>query len=385
MAIKKKLTILLIVTLSVCLFFAFGFQIDVSGAISKEGGTADVSPIEPLRVAAEDAQAAVDAAQLALDEANVALAIVKLILGDSTALEAAKKAVFDAEADVIAEQLLVDKAVAELELLEAEEPAVDLEKIEAAEKAVKDAQAAVDAAQLALDEAKEALAIVELILGDPTALETALKAVEDAEAALEAAKSASDAALVAFSGLKARNTEELEALQKILEEAEAALKEAMDAVVVYEKLVAELELAVEEAGTALEEFEPGQERIMYSHIIINSNNGGSFNEEEGNHSGVDGDLKQFTFDSEDGFDLVWLRIGNIKIETTEGILEYLESFDKKNLTIHAHFKKNKDYSPVITTEETGPEEDAGSGDEDGDEKGNGKGKDKEKSNNGRKK
>jgi len=34
--------------------------------------------------------------------------------------------------------------------------------------------------------------------------------------------------------------------------------------------------AVEEAEAALEEFEPGQERIMYSHIIINSNNGGSF-------------------------------------------------------------------------------------------------------------
>ena len=91
MIIKKKLTVSLIIVLSICLFFAFGFQIDVSGGISKTRGTADVSIIEPLRVAAEDAQAAVDEAQLALDEANTALAIVELILGDSTVLEAALK------------------------------------------------------------------------------------------------------------------------------------------------------------------------------------------------------------------------------------------------------------------------------------------------------
>jgi len=59
---------------------------------------------------------------------------------------------------------------------------------------------------------------------------------------------------------------------------------------------------------------------------------------------------------------------------------------QKNLTIHAHFKKDKDYSPEITNEETDPEEDAGQEDDnDDDEKGNGKGKDKEKSNNGKKK
>ena len=117
----------------------------------------------------------------------------------------------------------------------------------------------------------------------------------------------------------------------------------------------DVELAMKDAEIALEEFEPGQERIRHTHIIINSNNGGSFNEEEGNRPGVDGEELNFTFDSEDGFDLAWLRIGNIKIETTEDILEYLESFDKKNLTIHAHFKKDKDYSPEITEEETDPD------------------------------
>ena len=302
MIIKKKLTVLLIVILGICLFFIFGFQIDVNGVINKEGGTADVSLIEPLRVADEDAKAALTEAQLALDEA------------------------------------------------------------------------------------KEALAIVELILGDPTDLETAVQAVKDAEAALEAAQSAADAALVAFSGLKARNAEELEALQQIFDEAEAALEEAIEAgEEVDEELIAELELAVDEAEAALEEFEPGQERIMYSHIIINSNNGGSFNEEEGNYSGVDGDEFNFTFESDPGFDLVWLRIGNIKIAATDEICEYIESFDKKNLTIHAHFKKDKDYGPEITEEETSPEDDVGLEDEDGDKKDKGKGKDKDKSNNGKKK
>ena len=145
-----------------------------------------------------------------------------------------------------------------------------------------------------------------------------------------------------------------------------------------------LRVAADEANAALAEFEPGENKIMYSHIITNSNNGGSFNSES-NHSGVDGGEHNFTFDSEEGYDLVWLRIGNIKIAATEDILPYLQSFNKKNLTIHAHFKKDKDYSPEITNEETDLEEDTEQGDENDDEKDNGKGKDKEKSNNGKKK
>ncbi len=124
------------------------------------------------------------------------------------------------------------------------------------------------------------------------------------------------------------------------------------------------------------------EEIKVSHIITNSNKGGSF-DSEGNHSGIDGETLSFTFASDLGFDLMWLRIGNIKVSATEDILPYLESFNKKNLTIHAHFKKDKD--PVVTTGEAGPEGGTVPVDEDDDEKGNGKGKDKEKSNNGKKK
>jgi len=158
-----------------------------------------------------------------------------------------------------------------------------------------------------------------------------------------------------------------------------------------EGAITALQLAVDEANAAVEEFEPGENRLMYSHIITNSNNGGSFNEEEGNYPDVDGDLLPFTFYSDPDFDLVWLRVGNIKIPAADigNIEEYSESFNKKNLTIHAHFKKNKDSVPVVTTEEAGPEEgvvpEDENDDEDDDEKGNGKGKDKEKSNNGKKK
>lgn len=215
--------------------------------------------------------------------------------------------------------------------------------------------------------------------------------LEDAEKALAVTLLAASTTNMAYFGLNAKNAEELEALQQVLDEAKAALElekakeEGVDAGV-----ITELELAVKDAEVALEEFEPGENGIMYSHIIINSNKGGSFNEEEGNYSGVDGDLKQFTFDSKEGFDLVWLRIGNIKIAATDDIYddEYSHIFNKKNLTIHAHFRKDKDYSPdpEITVEETDPEpeENVGLQDED-DEKGNGKGKDKEKSNNGKKK
>jgi len=74
MAIKKKLTIILIGALSICLFFAFGFQIDVSGVANKDIGTVNVSLIGPLTVAAGEADATLAAAQAAFDEAQAALA-----------------------------------------------------------------------------------------------------------------------------------------------------------------------------------------------------------------------------------------------------------------------------------------------------------------------
>ena len=380
MAIKKKLLILLVGALSICLFFAFGFQIDVSGGISKDGGTADVSLIEPLRVAADEANAALTAAQLALEEALETLAAVLLVVGDPDALEEAEKAVEDAKEAVEAAKLLLKEAE---DALLVDQTSWTTEEKEAAEQAVKDAEAALAEAEQALKDAETALAAVNLILANPQALAEAEQAVKDAEAALAEALLAADEANAAYSGLKTKDDEELEALQLAVDEAEVALKEAMEAEEVDEELIAKLELAVDDANAALEEFEPGENGIMYSHIIINSNNGGSFlDDEEGNHSGVDRDELNFTFDSKDGFDLVWLRIGNIKIEATEDILPYLERFNKKNLTIHAHFKKDKDYSPEITVEETGLEEYVEQGDENDDE--NGKGKDKEKSNNGKK-
>ncbi len=354
MAIKKKLTILLVVVLSICLFFAFGFQIDVGGFISKEGGNADVSLIEPLRVAADESNAALAAAEQAVLDAQKALA-------------AAEQAVLDAQDTVIAAQEKVDDTKALLVTLVPGTP----EEISAA-------------AQLIADEA--ALAAAEqAVLDAPTAVIAAQLVLEEAQAALAAAQLAVDEANAAYSGLKVKDDEELEALQLAAEKAQAALDEAMASGAITE-VIDGLQQTADAANAALEEFEPDENGIMYSHIIINSNNGGSFtgDNSEGNYSGVDGDTLPFTFESENGFDLLWLRIGNIKIEATEDILPYLESFNKKNLTVHAHFKKDKDYDPEVIVEETGLEEDAEQGDENDDEKGNGKGKDKEKSNNGKK-
>jgi hypothetical protein len=129
------------------------------------------------------------------------------------------------------------------------------------------------------------------------------------------------------------------------------------------------------------------------HIITNSNNGGSFIEMEGNYSGSAGELVSYTFTADEGYELVWIRVGNTKIYASdfESLLDF--SFDKKNLTMHAHFKKDKDYEPeeeVITTTDEGEPEEGGEPPEEETEKennGNGKakGKDKEKSNNGKKK
>ena len=355
MIIKKKLTVLMIGTLAICLFFAFGFQIDASGVISKDGGTANVSLFEPLRVATDEANAALVASQLAADEANAALEALELIAADPAAALAA-------------EQIKVDEALA---ILAAQTSGT----FEA------------EAAQLALEEAQADQEALELIVANLTlVLETAQKAADEANAALVAAQEAVDEANAVYSGLINKANEELEALQLAADKANAALEEAILAGETQE-LIDQLQLEAEEANAALEEFEPGENRIRYTHIIMNSNNGGSFTGDntEGNYSGVDGDTLPFTFESEDGFDLVWLRIGNTKFTSTEDISKYLYGTDKKNLTIHAHFKKDKDYSPEAAIEETGSEEEVEQVVENEDEKSNnGNGKDKEKSNNGKK-
>ncbi len=348
MTIKKKLTILLVGVLSICLFFAFGFQIDVGVVGDKTGGTAEVS-LDPLRIAANEANAALKAAQLALEEVQAALAVVRLIAGDPIgAVAAAEKAVTDA-------QLILDDLL--LLGLPPDNPDVI-------------------AAQLALEEAQAALAVVQLIAGDPIgAVAAAEKAVKDALAALETAILAADEANTAFSGFKTKDDEELKELQLEVEKAQAALDEAK--IEGDEEKIAELQEELDKAIAALEEGESGESGNKFFHVITNSNNGGSF-DMEGNYSDIGGVMVPYTFTAEKGFELVWLRIGNIKILASDldSLLDGF-SFDKKNLTIHAHFKKDKDSSPEITTEETGePVED---------EKGNGKGKDKEKSNNGKKK
>ena len=334
MTVKKKLTILLVGALSICLFFAFGFEIGVSGDISEEEGTANVSLIGPLRIAADEADAALAEAEQAVLDALAAQAALELILTDpTTALAEAEQAVLDAETAVLEAQKKVDDTLALSAGVDPESP----EGILLAVQLLVDEEA-LEAAQLALEDAQAILAEVELILADSTALGLILA---EPIAALDAARQAV-----------------LDALE------DPALTEA--------------KLAVLEAEAALEEAEAGGSESMYSHIILNSNNGGSFTGDyiEGNQSGVDGQNLNFTFESYPGFDLIWLRVGNTKFATTEEANGYIYSSDKKNLTIHAHFKKNKDDSPEITTEETGePVKD---------EKGNGKGKDKEKSNNGKK-
>jgi len=335
MTVKKRLTILLIGVLSICLFFAFGFQIDVSGEISKEEGTTEVSLIGPLKAAANEAETALKAAEQAVLDALADQTALVLILVDPTAaLETAEQAVLDAQTAVSEAQIKVDDTIALLVDLDPESP----EGILLAAQLVVDEEA-LEAAELALEETKAVLAAVELILADPTALEL------------------------------------------ILADPEAALKAAGEAVLDAQEdpALTEAQLAVLEAEAALE----GAEAGTNSHIILNSNNGGSF-DSEGNHSGVDGEESSFTFSSDPGFDLIWLRVGNTKFSSTEEAIEYIYSSDKKNLTIHAHFKKDKDYSPEVTVEETVLEDDTGQGDENDGEKGNGKGKDKEKSNNGKK-
>ena len=285
MSVKKKVSVLLIGALGICLFFTFGFQIGVDGEGSKDGGYIDVL-LEPLKVAAKEANAALVLAQQAVHEA-------------------------------IKEQVL----------LLAQVPEATLEEKEAAQDKLDEAIAALPAAQLAASEANaEYLAMIAKDEEELLALLALQRAADEANAAL-------DAAIIAGED---------------------------------QAIIDDLQSAAEEASAALEETK--NEEIKYFHIITNSNNGGSF-DSEGNHTDISGKVIPFTFVSDPGFDLAWLRIGNIKIEATDDILPYLESFDKKNLTIHAHFKKNKNDVPGITDEDDG-------------KKGNGNSK--EKSNNGKK-
>ncbi len=306
MAVKKKLEILVVSALCICLFFAFGFQIDVIGVVNETGGTTDVSLIDSSRVAAEEANAAIEAAKLALEEAQTALAAVQAIAAD------------------------IEAALTE------------------AEQAVIDAQAA---------------------------LETAMLVAEEANAA--------------YSGFKVIDEEELIELQLAAEQAQAALDAAIAAGASEEEIV-ELQEELDKAIAELEQNESGNGGNVFFHVITNSNNGGSFNM-EGNYSSQDGDIVPYTFNAEEGFELTWLRVGNVKVQVSdlESLFEF--SFDKKNLTIHAHFKKDKDYSPETTTEETTEQQDdtiqgddSTQDNDNGKDNSKGKEKDKEKSNNGKK-
>jgi len=349
MKAKKTIAVLLVSILSICLFFVFGFQIDVAGGITTDGGTADIT-MDPAKVAADLANAAVEEAELALQEAVDYLALVQ--------------AVHDAE-------------VALLGLPEDDDN--------------------YEGAVLALEEAKATLMEVQPLY-EPTPewlqaeLEAALKAVEDADAALQEANLAAGETNAAYSGEAILSEEELAELQKAVDDARKALEDTDG---LTEKEIEELKEELEKAEDALEDAQSGEEENGTFHIVTNSNNGGSF-DIEGIYFGSSGEIENYTFDAEEGYELAWLRIGNTKIYPDELGELYGLSFDRKNLVMHAHFKKIKDYEPedgeIITTDdEGGPEDDAEPEDEKdkGKDKdngnGRGKGKDKEKSNNGKKK
>jgi hypothetical protein len=87
--------------------------------------------------------------------------------------------------------------------------------------------------------------------------------------------------------------------------------------------------------------DPGElDSIKYCHIITNSNNGGSF-DDEGNHFGVEGDTFTYSFTPLAGYYLEYLRVGNTKYYPTEDLSGFESTF-KNNLTMHAHFKKLKE-------------------------------------------
>jgi len=363
--IKNKLVILLVTVLGICLFSAFGFQIDVAGSINKDSGTADVSVVEPLRVE--------------VDLANAALAEAKQSAVDSsTALTAAQSAADLANAALTEAQSAADLANAALvAAIAGGDPIV----IAAAQSAADLANTALATAQKAADEANAAY--LALIAGNEEKLLALLslqQAKVDANAALATAQQAADLANTALAAaIVGGDPIVIAAAQSTADLANAALETAQQ--------------AVEDANAALGAAISEESKV--SHIITNSNHGGSFIiGGEGNHSSIDGDMLSFTFSAEEGFDLVWLRIGNIKITATEAInlIPYFESFNKNNLTIHAQFKKDKDYVPETTVEGTSSDEELL-----GDKNNNGntnkndntndsgnKGNNKEKSNNGKK-
>ena len=390
MKIKKKLIFFLVAALCICLFSAFGFQIDVAGGINKDGGTADVSVVEPLRVEVDLAKAALATAQQAVDDAKTALAAAQSADDlANVALAAAQSA-----ADLVNAALLEAIAGGDVAVITAAQSAADVANatLTTAQRAADVANTTLTTAQQAADDANTAY--LALIAGNEEKLLALLslqQAADVANAALATAQLALDKANTALANLPATATpEEIAAAELIETNANAALIAAQQ--------------EANDANAALEE--SISEKIKVSHIITNSNNGGSFTiGGEGNHSVVYGEVLPFTFASKEGFDLVWLRIGNTKITATSDVvfIPYLESFNKKNLTIHAHFKKDKDYVPETTVEGTSLDGEVLQVDTDNNknvkedsnknvkEDGNGNGKKdgngsgKEKSNNGKKK
>ena len=376
MRIKKIISLLLVSMLSICLFFVFGFQIDVSGGVTGTGGSADVT-LDPLKAAADQANEAAEAAELALEEALAELAAAQLAYDEAAAaLEAALLAVQEAQASLDAAvqaglgegNMIYDQAVLALEI----------------------AQSDLAAAQLAYDEAA-------------AALEAALLAVQEAQAALDAAVLAAkeaDEAYTGYSGTYTVDEEKLAELQQAVEDAQKALDDALAAGNYTEEEIEALEEMLEEAADELddameylEEGESGEGKSEYFHIVTNSNNGGSFNI-EGIYFGSSGEILSYDFTAEEGYELAWLRVGNTKIYPDELGKLYELSFDRKNLVLHAHFNKIKDYEPedeIVTTNEEGSPDEGLDQDDEGKEKDNGRGQDegkgkgKEKSNNGKKK
>jgi tetratricopeptide (TPR) repeat protein len=367
MKTKKTIAVLLVSMLSICLFFVFGFQIDVTGGVTTEGGTADVI-LDPSKVAADLANAAIEEAELALEEALEYLSFVQTVHDDP-------------EASLLAAQTAVTEAEAALEAAELAGFVEGDEEYDTAALALKEAEAALLEVQALYDLTPEGL---------DEELEAALKAVEDAEKALEEAILAVKEANEAYSGGEVLSEEELAELQKAVDDAKKALEEAEENGLSEEE-IEELEEELEKAEDALKDAQSSEDGYGNFHIVTNSNNGGSFNI-EGIYFGTSGEIRSYSFTAEEGYELAWLRIGNTKVYPDElGELNGL-SFERKNLTMHAHFQKIKDYDPeeeITTTDEGNPEE---GGETEGEEEkgkgkdnGNGKGKDKEKSNNGKKK
>jgi hypothetical protein len=360
MKIKKIIVALLISMLSICLFFVFGFQIDVAGSVTTKGGTAEVT-LDPAKVAADLANAAVEAAGLAMEEALEYMDLVQAVFNDP-------------EGSLLAAQTAVAEAKAALEAAELAGLVEGNEEYDTAVLALAEAEAALIAVQALYDLTPEEL---EAELG------AALKAVEEADKALKTAILAAGEANEAYSGGEVLSEEELAELQKAVEDA----KKALEVEGLSEEEIEKLEEELKEAEDALKDAESGEDGNGTFHIVTNSNNGGSFNI-EGIYFGSSGEIRSYSFTAEEGYELAWLRIGNTKIYPDElGELQGF-SFDRKNLVMHAHFQKIKDYDPADGEITAGEESDPLDGDEEGNGKGkdngNGQGKGKEKSNNGKK-